>query len=272
MDELLKARRQELQQRNEFLLHGGGPVIKFSQDPIEILNNVTVYSDLDELYIKWLNGARLPDALQNLLQWAITSHRMGEHRSYLVGAILVRYAKDGRLGRRRDLQDRLQLFLDQFDSSNMQEAKQLSELYGEIIRRDLFSLDAYIQRLISRGDLEGISLYHQFPHITHLPIYKAKLSQINHRRVSLFWGSSQGDDEEQIYVDICKTIAGLFPDMCGRPDLEVLRSNNAEQEYFLSRLDSGFVTRLESLPKYLRVRVGEWLASRVFQYVVTDKV
>ncbi|TPX49398.1 hypothetical protein SeMB42_g02631 [Synchytrium endobioticum] len=269
MRELLATTRLQLRERNEFLIHGGRTVSKSSQDPIEFLDNISLHTNLDELYAKWLYANDEETQLESLFQWAITPYRMGHHRPYIVGAILSRYAKDERLGERRDVQRPLQVFLDSFSSDSIQERQQLSELYGEMIRRDLFSLDTYIQRLISRGDLEGPAIHNRFAHIKDLPIYNASVNQINHRRVSLF-GVSCHDDEEKAYLTVCETIISRFPDICGRPDLLPV-ARDIEQEYSLSRLDPNFVKRLEALPKYLRVRIAQWLANHVFGYLVTDK-
>ncbi|TPX30202.1 hypothetical protein SmJEL517_g06180 [Synchytrium microbalum] len=276
---LLSARKLEIQRRNEFLLYGRCPVIKASQDAIEILDSMSVSSSLNDIYKSWFDATGSDDPIHQLFQWAITFSRSGNHRPYVVGAILTRYAQDGRLGRRRDLQTQLQVFLDTFESSHVEERRQLSELYGEIIRKDLFSLDTYIQRLISRGDLEASNIHKRFSHIKDLPIYKAKPTQLNHRRVSLFGVTYKlhKDDEESRYMKTLERISSFFPMMFRSQSnsgvvSQSMPAKDSEADYALSRLGHTDVLLLQNLPKFIRVRVAEWLVNHVFDFVVTDKL
>ncbi|KAF7269352.1 mediator complex subunit kohtalo isoform X2 [Rhynchophorus ferrugineus] len=141
-------------------------------------------NSLDTLYIKVFSGSGdQENAIVKLLcEWAVSPERTGEHRALAVAALLDRRQSDvnpsdGQETTQNDdkdsnssmpggppmFQSLLMKFLDTDapvpspdDCAQKKTAfSNLVHLFSELIRRDVFSHDAYMCTLISRGDLIG---------------------------------------------------------------------------------------------------------------------
>ncbi|CAH1994694.1 unnamed protein product [Acanthoscelides obtectus] len=151
-------------------------------------------NSLDTLYAKVFTGPLDQDApvVRLLCEWAVSPERTGEHRALAVAALLDRRQADvatttgntgnggGNVGAEQDagegeesscstpggpppFQSFLMGFLDRdapVPSADDCQSKKtafsnLVHLFAELIRRDVFSHDAYMCTLISRGDLLG---------------------------------------------------------------------------------------------------------------------
>ncbi|CAH0557477.1 unnamed protein product [Brassicogethes aeneus] len=141
-------------------------------------------NSLDTLYTKVFSGN--PDqesaVVKLLCEWAVSPERTGEHRALAVAALLDRRQSDSNAtgdqeaasGDDKDstssmpggppmFQSFLMKFLDNDapvlapdDCSQKKTAfSNLVHLFSELVRRDVFSHDAYMCTLISRGDLLG---------------------------------------------------------------------------------------------------------------------
>lgn len=117
------------------------------------------------------------DTVKILCEWAVSTHRWGEHRAMAVGRLLDKRQsevstlenesnnvedKDSDFGSNGTpiFQGILLRFLDAAPvleengtSQNKAQFKNLVHLFSELIRNDVFSHDAYMCTLISRGDL-----------------------------------------------------------------------------------------------------------------------
>nr|CAH7731850.1 unnamed protein product [Callosobruchus chinensis] len=151
-------------------------------------------NSLDTLYTKVFTGPsdQDPPVVRLLCEWAVSAERTGEHRALAVAALLDRRQADattstgtaggggGAVGAEQDagegeesscsapggpppFQSLLMGFLDRdapVPAADDCQAKKtafsnLVHLFAELIRRDVFSHDAYMCTLISRGDLLG---------------------------------------------------------------------------------------------------------------------
>lgn len=117
------------------------------------------------------------DTVKILCEWAISTHRWGEHRSMAVARLLDKRQTDVLMMQENDngddkeesdycttgnpiFQGILLKFLDNGpvleengSAQNKNQFKNLVHLFSELIRNDVFSHDAYMCTLISRGDL-----------------------------------------------------------------------------------------------------------------------
>uniref|UniRef100_A0AAR5PM52 Mediator complex subunit Med12 domain-containing protein n=1 Tax=Dendroctonus ponderosae TaxID=77166 RepID=A0AAR5PM52_DENPD len=141
-------------------------------------------NSLDTLYSKVFSGSgdQENSIVKLLCEWAVSPERTGEHRALAVAALLDRRQSDSNPSENHDaipgddkescgsvpggppmFQSLLMKFLDidaplpsPDDSVQKKTAfSNLVHLFAELIRRDVFSHDAYMCTLIARGDLIG---------------------------------------------------------------------------------------------------------------------
>ena len=100
------------------------------------------------------------DAIVSLLcDWATTSFRSGRHRGVLVARLLAMKQDVVEENERRNIphfQEHLFNYLHEKTSSIMERTRDfhsLNNLFGELIRHDVFSHTHYVSSLISRGEV-----------------------------------------------------------------------------------------------------------------------
>ncbi|KAK9870736.1 hypothetical protein WA026_008304 [Henosepilachna vigintioctopunctata] len=150
-------------------------------------------NSLDTLYTKVFSDCSDQEnaVVKLLCEWAVSPERTGEHRALAVAALLDRRQSDASNGTDQEaaanddkdsncstpagppmFQSLLMKFLDidaPVPSPDDCPAKKtafsnLVHLFSELIRRDVFSHDAYMCTLISRGDLSGLE---EITDVTH---------------------------------------------------------------------------------------------------------
>lgn len=145
------------------------PSFSFSYNYIQILNSISATTDLQNIpFFDGCNDGKnriFTQKLDVLLSWAVTPLQYGEHRPYAAVTLLQMWRdKAEEHASRRDavspnevLQDQL---FDWLDVSNVaaasENARAVSQLYGELVDKELFSYAKYIQRVIARGE-SGLS-------------------------------------------------------------------------------------------------------------------
>ena len=121
------------------------------------------------------SAPRFAAKLDMLLSWSVTPLQFGDHRIFAAVSLIANW-KDQALERavrragsanatRRDtpspsefLQDQLFDWLDGSDIAAAEEnIRDVASLYGELVRRGLFSYDLYVQRLIARVE-QGLTV------------------------------------------------------------------------------------------------------------------
>lgn len=103
--------------------------------------------------------------LDILLTWSVTSMQYGDHRPYAAGGLLRTWRhKVGERAIRHEaaspdeyIQDQLFDWLDSSqDAAEPENLPAVSLMFGQLVKDGLFSYQAYIQRLIARGE-DGLS-------------------------------------------------------------------------------------------------------------------
>lgn len=151
-------------------------------------------NSLETLYAKVFgeNGDQENAVVKLLCEWAVSPERTGEHRALAVAALLDRRQSDTTANSDQEttpnddkdsncsipagppmFQSLLMKFLDSEapvpspdDCSTKKTAfSNLVHLFSELVRRDVFSHDAYMCTLISRGDLLGPEENTNIPHV-----------------------------------------------------------------------------------------------------------
>lgn len=111
--------------------------------------------------------------LDIVLSWSVCPSQYGEHRPYVVVALLDRWriAAEARATRKDTvppyefLHDQLFDWLDQCDLSADEACiSVVADLFGKLAKEELFLYPAYVQRLIARGE-PGLSLSSVSAHI-----------------------------------------------------------------------------------------------------------
>ena len=120
------------------------------------------------------------DAIVSLLcDWATTSFRSGRHRGVLVARLLAMKQDVIEENERRNVpyfQEHLFNYLHEKTSSIMERTRDfhsLNNLFGELIRHDVFSHTHYVSSLISRGEVTtkcNSEENHHFYFLKHIPI------------------------------------------------------------------------------------------------------
>ena len=120
------------------------------------------------------------DAIVSLLcDWATTSFRSGRHRGVLVARLLAMKQDVVEENERRNIphfQEHLFNYLHEKTSSIMERTRDfhsLNNLFGELIRHDVFSHTHYVSSLISRGEVTtkcNSEENHHFYFLKHIPI------------------------------------------------------------------------------------------------------
>lgn len=134
----------------------------------QLLNSFCGSSDIEAIsFFDELSEdvAAFTKKLDILLTWSVTPLQFGDHRPY-AAATLLRFWRDRAEERavRRDRESPDDLIQDQlFDWLDSNEIctgaggfASIALLYGQLVRRELFSYPKYIQRLIARGE-RGLS-------------------------------------------------------------------------------------------------------------------
>jgi mediator of RNA polymerase II transcription subunit 12 len=182
--------------------------------------------------------------IERLLTWSVTPLQFGAHRAYaaatLLRAWLARAARRApEAAARTLLQDRLFAFLDGADPGALGLGA-VALLFGELVKRGLFSYELYVQRLIARGErglsfadvrflppvpARGLTLFFfLFSHMQEqpsrhreflrwIPLDRASAALVGQRRVLLHGVRARETPEEANERAMRAEIRPLFPEV-----------------------------------------------------------
>ncbi|KAJ3559369.1 hypothetical protein NM688_g388 [Phlebia brevispora] len=161
---------EDVRRRNEAMLFRNlparirGTLSSALADIKKLLNAFSGNSDIDSIsyFDACLDDpACFARKLDILLTWSVTPLQFGDHRGYVAATLLQSYsdrAEERAIRRGRDppedvIQDHLFEWLDSSKAAgDATTLPNVAVLYGQLLKRGIFSYPQYIQRLIARGE------------------------------------------------------------------------------------------------------------------------
>ncbi|KAI0026676.1 hypothetical protein K488DRAFT_65362, partial [Vararia minispora EC-137] len=244
---------------------------------ISRLNALGFGTDLDA------SVPQLGEPSARLLAWAITPLQYGAHRPYAAATLLARWRERAErrysAEARTTMQDVLFDFLDaQVGERDGEERRALAVLFGELVRRGLFSYEGYVQRLVARGE-RGVAIAEDPPsphraHLRWIPLDKAPPALANQRRALLYGTRVRAQDtpEERAERTMRREVRPLFPELFGGAGFVTATGSTAGTEECPAPRDStapllASCTTLLSTPRFEQVRVIKgWLLPLLLRY------
>ncbi|KAF9819188.1 hypothetical protein IEO21_02359 [Rhodonia placenta] len=260
-------RLADVQHRNEAMLFRHLPPrvvgsLTSALADIRLLNSLSGTTDMDiVVFFDDTLGSQSSFArkLDILLTWSVTSMQYGDHRPYAAGGLLRTWRhKVGERAIRHEaaspdeyIQDQLFDWLDSSqDAAEPENLPAVSLMFGQLVKDGLFSYQAYIQRLIARGE-DGLS-FAQAEHSRHrdflrwIPLHSSDASLTRQRKVALYGVRARETPEDVNEREIRKEIRALLPEVF-------------EEEQLTTTFWSSCSTLLNA-PRYEQVRtVNGWL-------------
>ncbi|OBZ68162.1 Mediator of RNA polymerase II transcription subunit 12 [Grifola frondosa] len=278
-------RLSDVKRRNEAMLFRHLPprvlgVLSSALSDIKLLNSLSGKTDMESVTF-FEDASELSPSfarkLDTLLTWSVTPLQYGDHRPYAAACIILLWrnrAEDRAI--RRDapspdehIQDLLFDWLDASDvAAEPENIAAVALLFGQLVKRALFSYTKYIQRLIARGEA-GIAfseasddiVLHLYDHISQsiylghgLPSQKLPTSctpLISQRKVTLYGVRARDIPEDSNEREIRKEIRALLPELFG---------GNAQPIEAMSTTFWTACSTLLSAPRFEQVKtVKQWL-------------
>ncbi|TRM70308.1 hypothetical protein BD626DRAFT_448794 [Schizophyllum amplum] len=270
----------EVKRRNEALLFLHMPSkiggLARTVKDVQLLNSISSQTDIDDLpfFLDCADDAsRFAAKLDMLLSWSVTPLQFGDHRIFAAVSLIANW-KEQALNRavRRDapspdefLQDQLFDWLDSSDVAASQDSiRDVASLYGELVRRGLFSYDLYVQRLIARVEQgltvaeEHHSRHRDFLRCIPLNGMQTTPSLTSQRRVTLYGVRARQTPEDQNEREIRAVIRNVLPEVFEREPRPFLSVEELATECHL----------LLSASRYEQTRVARtWLYPIVQTYL-----
>ncbi|KAJ3397430.1 RNA polymerase II mediator complex subunit [Lobulomyces angularis] len=281
----LKCLHHVIKKRNErLLLCRDFNNYSYSNIEYHQLNNFNCDMDLEDVFEEWVayygfekTGLdKLEYAIHKLCDWSIKSIQKNCHRPFLVGTLLKKLEEKLKL--RNKLQDHLVHFLEVICDDDDIDACRVFHLFGELGHLRLFSYQMFLQRVISRGDLECFNTNEVkkawfYRLLKELPLYNAELYQINLRRVTLYGAygercNSEDTMEENISL-IKHHLKVLFPNIFNSIPASSITYpfRNAKEEFYVVLYK--IMDLLNSkMKRYCQIKLCDWIKSHIYSYVV----
>ncbi|KAH8119597.1 hypothetical protein DFH11DRAFT_1501865 [Phellopilus nigrolimitatus] len=197
---------------------------------VKLLNSITSTTELESVpFFETRNDCEetsFTNKLSLLLSWSVCRLQYGDHRPHAAVTLLRRWRdKTEERASRRDIasptsviQDELFNWLDTSEkAANERELSAVSLLFGEMIQKDLFSYDRYIQRMIARGET-GLS-FHEESGSRHrmflrvIPLYKSDPALVNQRRMTLYGVRARTIPEDEVEARLKNELRELLPEV-----------------------------------------------------------
>ncbi|KAL1745362.1 hypothetical protein HDZ31DRAFT_36596 [Schizophyllum fasciatum] len=230
----------DVKRRNEALLFlhmpsRVGSLARTVKD-VQLLNSISGQTDIGELPFFADCGDSAPRfaaKLDMLLSWSVTPLQFGDHRIFAAVSLIANWKEQAleRAARRARtspppgdfLQDQLFDWLDASEVAAAQEnIRDVASLYGELVRRGLFSYDLYVQRLIARVE-QGLTVAeeHRSRHrnfLQWIPLNDMQTtpSLTSQRRVTLYGVRARQTPEDQNEREIRASIRNILPEVFNR--------------------------------------------------------
>ncbi|KAI0311143.1 hypothetical protein OF83DRAFT_1152155 [Amylostereum chailletii] len=261
---LLSENYADIKRRNDALLFRNLPprvLARLTEAVADVirLNAISATTDLDSFVYFDPQQSDEVFALKvdRLLSWSVTPLQYGDHRPYAAVTLLQRWAD--RTARRALAipQDFLQdLLFDFLDGGEAQHLPALALLFGELVKRELFSYEKYVQRLIARCE-PGLSFSDEHgsrhrDYLRWIPLDKSTVSLINQRKVTLHGFRVRDMPEETNEREIRREVRPLFPELFGEVGAEPAQGPSMESSFSECKT-------LLSAPRYEQVRaIKQW--------------
>ncbi|KLO13572.1 hypothetical protein SCHPADRAFT_873833 [Schizopora paradoxa] len=199
---------------------------------VQLLNSIKVSTDLSSLPFFDAGADTSADQfahkLDLLLAWSVCYMQFGDHRPYAAVTLLQLWRdKTGERACRRDIEspnDKIQDAIFQWlDTNDMAEDERnlraISLLFGELVEKDLFSYDKYIQRVIARGE-SGLSFSDEEGSrhrmlLRIIPLHTSDPALVNQRRLALYGARARQIPEDEVERTIRKELRELLPEVFG---------------------------------------------------------
>ncbi|CAK5281407.1 unnamed protein product [Mycena citricolor] len=232
--QLLQENLEDIKRRNEAMLFINLPSnvsarLRTVVSDVQLLNSISSKTDMDAVaYFSTdlTDDAAFVEKLQMLLTWSVTPLQFGDHRPFAAVTIIRNWRnKIGDRATRRDfagpdelIQDQLFDWLDASDvARDAQNLGPIVNLYGKLVKEDVFSYANYVQRLVARGepgllltDVEG-TRHRDF--LRCIPIHHSTSSLTSQRKVILYGPRVRETPEDVHERQIRKEIRALLPDL-----------------------------------------------------------
>lgn len=166
--------------------------------------------------------------LNILLTWSVAKSQYGDHRPYAAATLVVLWRDEAKLRaiRRKApkpdaaLQEHLFNWLNSSDiaKDHKSNATGIALLFGELMRRNLFSYGWFIRRLMARGEIaaNGAKKSHLTAILTTLPVPTPEFAA--ERRVALYGVAEAAKSKDVLDKGIRKQIKAAFPIIFGGDD------------------------------------------------------
>ncbi|KAJ7755754.1 hypothetical protein DFH07DRAFT_490213 [Mycena maculata] len=230
----------DIRRRNEAMLFTNLPShvsarLRTVVSDVQLLNSISSKTDMAS--VVFFSTDHLDDCLvfvdklQMLLTWSVTPLQFGDHRPFAAVTLIRNWrVKVGDRATRRDftgpdefLQDQLFDWLDTSDiAGDPQNLRAVANLFGKLVRDDLFSYAGYIQRLVARGE-SGLSFFEDNGSrhrdlLRCIPLYNCTSSLTSQRKVILHGARARETLEDLHEREIRKEIRVLLPELFNGAD------------------------------------------------------
>ncbi|KAJ7502832.1 hypothetical protein B0H11DRAFT_1986564 [Mycena galericulata] len=240
LHQLLLDNFTDIKRRNEAMLFTNLPShvsarLRTVVSDVQLLNSISSKTDMASVVFFLTDhlddSLVFIDKLQMLLTWSVTPLQFGDHRPFAAVTLIRNWrVKVGDRATRRDfagpdefLQDQLFDWLDTSDiAGDQQNLRAVANLFGKLVKDDLFSYASYIQRLVARGE-SGLS-YSEVNVSRHrdflrcIPLYNSTSSLTSQRKVILHGARARETPEDLHEREIRKEIRAILPDMFNGAD------------------------------------------------------
>jgi len=224
----------------------------------------------------------LEEKIISLCNWGI---KFPTHGIYMTSILIKKLVEDSDDPDEEleKIQNIFNKYLNEFNIDDRFEYKKLVELFGELIRNELFFSDQYIRKLIARGYFEknkrsekNTKRYLRYLH--DFPIFDADKEQINQRRILLYgvYKNPKELKEIKIFNKLKEMIKLKLPHIF---DFDFSDEKNIKSYYdkpedyeklaTFDRDEKTFML-LRKISSFWKCKISEWLKDVVFNYVVPD--
>ncbi|KAJ3223148.1 RNA polymerase II mediator complex subunit [Clydaea vesicula] len=266
----LKCLHHVIKKRNErLLLCRDFNNYSYSNIEYHQLNNFNCDMDLEDVFEEWVAYYGFEKTGLDKLEYAI--HKLCDWSTLLKKL-------EEKLKLRNKLQDHLVHFLEVICDDDDIDACRVFHLFGELGHLRLFSYQMFLQRVISRGDLECFNTNEVkkawfYRLLKELPLYNAELYQINLRRVTLYGAYGERCNSEDMMEENISLIKHhlkvLFPNIFNSIPASSITYpfRNAKEEFYVVLYK--IMDLLNSkMKRYCQIKLCDWIKSHIYSYVV----
>ncbi|KZT32862.1 hypothetical protein SISSUDRAFT_472618 [Sistotremastrum suecicum HHB10207 ss-3] len=274
---------REIERRNDAisflkLPQRTGMALRLIMDDVEALNAISFDTDLSSINCltrETMTGDldTLLKKLDTLLTWAILPTQYGHHRPYIATTLVIQWRTrmlemqtQGEFPShdpREFLQDALFDWLESCDRTHEKtNVPHVAYLYGELIRRDAFSYEKYVQRLIARGESLEVAKEDRTCHsdfLRYIPLNCHDAGILRQRKVILYGHRARTTPEDEVEKNIREELKTALPVLFG--------GEPREMDLGIASFSSRFPSLLSASPFEQQKILKHWLFPLVQAYV-----